>query len=306
MTPRTPWRRARSISIGVLVAVLAGACSGDPNPSAETTMPTIPSTVADVRTIDIGDTTLAVELRGAGHPVLLIHGGGEDATMLAGQAESLASAGFQAITYDRRGTGRSGRDHWPGTGADQHADDAAGLLDALRIDQATVLGVSNGGVIALDVAARHPERVTQVIAWEPPAVGVVPGGEAINAEIMAPVNAHLAAYPDDFVGAQAILLSTIVGFPVTADDPAFAAARANAEPMIRDEPTITLERFTADDLAGVSVTVAVGRTPIDLITAATEQITAWTGTPLVRLDADHEVYLSDPTVLTDLVRSLTP
>ena len=116
----------------------------------------------------------------------------------------------------------------------------------------------------------------------------------------------MADHPEDFVGAQAILLSTIVGFPVTADDPAFAAARANAEPMIRDEPTITLERFTADGLAGVSVTVAVGRTPINLIAAASEQITAWTDTPLVRLDGDHQVYLSDPTVLTDLVRSLTP
>jgi len=37
-----------------------------------------------------------------------------------------------------------------------------------------------------------------------------------------------------------------------------------------------------------------------------EQFTAWTGTPPVRLDGDHEVYLSDPTVLTNLVRSLTP
>ena len=56
---------------------------------------------------------------------------------------------------------------------------------------------------------------------------------------MAPVEDHLAAHPGDFVGAQAILLSAVVGFPVTADDPAFAAARANAEPFVRDEPTIT-------------------------------------------------------------------
>ena len=45
------------------------------------------------------------------------HGGGEDATTLAAQAASLADAGFEAITYDRRGTGQSGRDDWPGDGA---------------------------------------------------------------------------------------------------------------------------------------------------------------------------------------------
>jgi hypothetical protein len=46
----------------------------------------------------------------------------------------------------------------------------------------------------------------------------------------------VARGPCDFVGAQAILLSVVVGFPVTVDDPAFEAARANAEAMIRDEP----------------------------------------------------------------------
>ncbi len=93
MTTRTPWRR-RSIVVGTLAAVLAAACSDELNTSAETTMPTIPPTATDVRTIDIGDTTLAVEVRGVGSPLLLIHGGVEDAAMLAGQAESLAAAAW--------------------------------------------------------------------------------------------------------------------------------------------------------------------------------------------------------------------
>ena len=52
--------------------------------------------------------------------------------MLAGQADALAAAGYEVVTYDRRGTGRSGRDDWPGRGAGQHADDAAALLDGAR------------------------------------------------------------------------------------------------------------------------------------------------------------------------------
>ncbi len=193
--------------------------------------------------ISIAGTALAVQRRGTGIPLLLVHGGGEDADMLATQADNLAGSGFEVITYDRRGTGRSGREEWPGGGADQHADDAAGLLRALALGPATVVGVSSGGVIALALAARHPELVERVVAWEPPAAGVVPNGDAIADEMMAPVRAHLDDHPGDFVGAQAILLSAILGFPVAANDPAFAAARGNAEPMVLDEPTITLKRF---------------------------------------------------------------
>lgn len=256
------------------------------------------------QTVAVGDTTLAVEVRGEGEPLLLIHGGGEDAAMLAGQADNLAAAGFQVVTYDRRGTGKSGRDAWPGNGAAQHADDAAALLEALGIDDATVLGVSSGGVVALTLAARHPAQVGSVIAWEPPAIGLLPGAEQINAEIMAPIDDHLAAHPGDFVGAQALLLTTILGFPVTTDDPAFASTRANAEPMIRDEPAITLQSFEQTDLADADITIALGSNAVEPIEAAAAQIADWTGRDPVRVDADHEVYLADPSVLTGIVTTI--
>ncbi|MDQ4090039.1 MAG: alpha/beta hydrolase, partial [Actinomycetota bacterium] len=216
----------------------------------------------------VRDTALAVQRRGRGRPLLLIHGGGEDSDMLADQAEGLAASGFEVITYDRRGTGRSGRENWPGGGADQHADDAADLLRALAVGPTIVVGVSSGGVIALALAARHRELVDLVVAWEPPAAGIVPYGDAVTAEIMAPVLQYLDEHVDDFVGAQAILLSTILGFPVAVDDPAFAAARANAEPMILDEPAITLERFAPEALCGIRITIALGSAPLELISDA--------------------------------------
>ncbi|MGH9271960.1 MAG: alpha/beta fold hydrolase, partial [Ilumatobacteraceae bacterium] len=61
-------------------------------------------------TVVANGTALRVERRGDGEPLLLIHGGGEDAAMLAPQAASLADAGYDVVTYDRRGTGRSGRE----------------------------------------------------------------------------------------------------------------------------------------------------------------------------------------------------
>jgi pimeloyl-ACP methyl ester carboxylesterase len=264
---------------------------------------TIPARVGAAREqyVSVNGTSLAVQRRGSGPPVLLIHGGGEDAGMLAEQAESLAAAGFEVVTYDRRGTGRSGREDWPGGGADQHADDAAMLLRALVVRPAVVVGVSSGGVIGLDLAARHRDLVKRVVAWEPPASGVVPYGDAITAEMMAPVRAHLVDHPGDFVGAQAILLSKILGFPVSVDDPAFAAARANAAPMILDEPTITLKRFAPETLRGVRITIALGNSPLGLISDAARQFERWKACEVVVVDAPHEVYFTDPGVLTRVV-----
>jgi pimeloyl-ACP methyl ester carboxylesterase len=225
--------------------------------------------------------------------------------MLADQAAALAAAGWRAVSYDRRGTGRSGRHAWPGEGADQHADDAAAILQTLGAIPATVLGLSSGGVVALALAARHPAAVARVIVWEPPSLGVVPGGEAITAEIMAPIEAHLMDRPGDYVGAQALLLSVITGAAVTVDDPAFAAARANAEPMMRDEPTITLRRFTAAELARVPVSLAVGTRPNEAVAAGVEGLGRLLGTAPIVLTADHEVYLSDPSVLTAMVTNFS-
>jgi pimeloyl-ACP methyl ester carboxylesterase len=244
------------------------------------------------------DTRLYVERRGCGDPLLLIHGGGEDAGMMRRQAEAFVDAGFAVVTYDRRGTGRSGRDAWPGAGAPQHSDDAAALLVALGLAGVVVVGVSSGGVIALDLAARHPERLAHVIAWEPPAAGILPGGADAAAAIMEPVNAHLAGHPGDYVGAQALLLTAIVGFPVTFDDPAFATARVNAEPMIRDEPTITLADLPP---AAVEVTIGIGSEPNDLVRAAVAELGRRLERPPAMVDGPHEVYLSDPPALAGLV-----
>lgn len=85
------------------------------------------------------------------------------------------------------------------------------------------------------------------------------------------------------------------------DDPAFAAVRANAEPMILDEPTITLESFEADAFSGVDLTIALGKEPLELISDAARQLERRTGRPPVVVDAPHEVYLEDPSVLTRVV-----
>ena len=156
--------------------------------------------------------------------------------MLDGQARALVERGFRAIWYDRRGTGGSTRDDWPGGGADQHADDAAALLRETDAIGATVLGFSSGGVVALALAARHPTVASQVIAWEPAALGMLPGGADLHAAIVAPMDAHLAEHPGDWAGRLPRDAGRALrgpGRPVVA--PEVKLMEANAEAALRDD-----------------------------------------------------------------------
>ena len=94
-------------------------------------------------------------------PVVLINGLLMDTTGWALQVPAFADR-FQVIVYDCRGQGRSDAPAGPYTPA-QHAADLVGLLDALGVARAHLVGLSNGGVIAMYVAAEHPDRVSRLV-----------------------------------------------------------------------------------------------------------------------------------------------
>lgn len=103
--------------------------------------------------------------RGAGPPVLLIHGTGATSEFWGAAAERLA-ARCQVVTYDRRGCGRSAR--LPSAHHDVHAEDAAAIVRELDVGAVTVVGWSMGGIVALCLAHRHPELVRRLVLQEPP------------------------------------------------------------------------------------------------------------------------------------------
>lgn len=98
------------------------------------------------------------ECEGAGHPLLLIHGGLGTLRMWDGQVPELARR-YRVIRYDTRGFGRTET-------ADvefANREDALAILDHLGASTAYVIGQSRGGMIALDLALDHPERVDALV-----------------------------------------------------------------------------------------------------------------------------------------------
>ena len=101
------------------------------------------------------------EEHGSGFPLLLINGLGSDHLEWLHQLPAFAAHG-RVVVFDNRGTGKTDVPPGPYTTA-QMADDAASLLRALGIPRAHVLGVSLGGMIAQEVALRHPDLVDGLV-----------------------------------------------------------------------------------------------------------------------------------------------
>jgi pimeloyl-ACP methyl ester carboxylesterase len=114
-------------------------------------------------TVHVDGVELDYEERGAGPPVLLVHG---TAARLWGDVPGELATSARVIDYDRRSFGASV--HPPVTDLTRHRDDAAALLEALGAHPAVVVGWSIGGVIALDLALTRPDLVRALVLVEPP------------------------------------------------------------------------------------------------------------------------------------------
>lgn len=119
--------------------------------------------------IEVNGVRLYVEEHGAGQPVLLLHGWPDSARVWRKQVPFLAEHGFRVITPDQRGFGRSGR---PPQVADytlrKAVADAGGVLDALGIETAHVVGHDWGSAVAWLTATLLPERVGRLVAMSVP------------------------------------------------------------------------------------------------------------------------------------------
>ena len=95
-------------------------------------------------------------------PLLYIGGTGGDLRNKPNQLDSPLKDFFEVISYDQRGLGQTSKPHNAYT-MKQYADDAADLINKLQLPRLPVMGVSFGGMVAQELAIRHPDKVSKLV-----------------------------------------------------------------------------------------------------------------------------------------------
>ena len=155
----------------VAILALLSACRASPTPYAPSPLPSstssaIPSpstTPSPGKFANLEDITIYFEEHGEGIPLVLIHGGMGSADDWANQIEEF-SRHYRVITFDSRGQGRTTDPQGP---LSYHlmAEDTLRLMDYLQVQSAYIVGWSDGGIIGIDLANHHPDRVLALVAY---------------------------------------------------------------------------------------------------------------------------------------------
>ena len=124
----------------------------------------------DAQAIRNGKTTggIAFDVQGSGPPIVLLTGSNLDRRMWTREAEWLSKTNT-VVRYDLRAHGESDT----ATREFTHLGDLIELLDTLKIEKATLIGLSAGSAIALEAALDHPTRVERIVLAGPAIPGFV-------------------------------------------------------------------------------------------------------------------------------------
>jgi len=164
-----------ALGLGVLAWLMLGTFTQNVSSSQQTLEK------GATRMVAVGDIEVAYQIFGEGEPLLLIMGYSGTMDLWAPEVLKELASKYQLIIFDNRGMGKT-------TASDKEftielfADDTRGLLDALGIERAHVLGWSLGTYIAQELTLRYPDRVEKLILY----AGDPGGKEAIypDPEIM--------------------------------------------------------------------------------------------------------------------------
>jgi pimeloyl-ACP methyl ester carboxylesterase len=195
-------------ALGVLLAITIGmstlvAVAQEASPAAATPAAVAPPQALLPANADYGsgqtakingvDIYYEVYGEGKGDSVILLHGGLSNSDHWVSVIPGLAKD-HEVVVMDSRGHGRSSFDERP-ISYELMATDVLGLMDHLGIDKASIVGWSDGGIIGLELAINHRERLNKVVAY-----GALfdQTGERLDVRQNAYFNAYIAAAAEEY------------------------------------------------------------------------------------------------------------
>jgi pimeloyl-ACP methyl ester carboxylesterase len=245
-----------------------------------------------VAQVDVNGARIWVEAEGDGPAVLFVHGGLGDSRLWEPEARALA-ARFRTIRYDLRFWGRS---ESPGVEFSS-LDDLVGLLDALGVERAALVGLSLGGGLALDAALAHPDRVWALVHVAGGVTGM-------------PVNAYSDEQDKAYDAAEArgdleamMAIDFAVWAPLGAREEYRDLWRATPDAMRLPEGAHPRPREPAD-LDAVSVptlVIVAAHDPPSLREVGATVARRVSGAQLIEVDSDHYLTLREPDRITRIL-----
>jgi pimeloyl-ACP methyl ester carboxylesterase len=256
--------------------------------------------------VNVNGGRLAYDRIGSGPAVVLLHAGVANRHMWDAQVEALAPD-HTVITCDARGYGGSA----PASGPFWPYEDLRGLLDALGIERAALIGCSMGGGFALDFALAYPDRVTALI----PVCAALGGFTGPDDDVRELRAGLLDAYGRGEIETAAEIWARMWfdgprRAPEQTDLPLRARVKAVMKEVLSGPDSGEFEQWleppAADRLGEITAPtlVLIGEYDVLGIQAAAEQMAA--GIPgarrVVILDAAHLPNLEHPALFNRLVR----
>lgn len=188
---------------------------------------------------------LYYEVYGKGEPLLVVHGNGGSISDMRMQIDHFRHS-YMVIAMDSRDQGKSSDS--PGKLTyETMTDDLAALLDHLKIERANVLGWSDGGIEALLLGMRHPEKVIKIAAM---AANLNPTDQALHPDVLKLIKEWVASVPpekrDTPEGRREVKVTGMMLEEPNIDPKALEAITAptlvlaSDHDMIRDEHTVEI------------------------------------------------------------------
>jgi pimeloyl-ACP methyl ester carboxylesterase len=254
---------------------MMGSVEVRPAPGREESNGVVTSTAC----VEVNGVRTWYELRGAGEPVVLLHGGFSDSRDFAGNLDSLAER-FRLFLPERRGHGHTPDVEGPIT-HELMAEDTIAFLDAVVAGPAHVVGYSDGANVALLVAAQRPDLIDRLV--------LISGGFHPSGWILLPEADR--EWPHEIVAAYGeVSPDGVEHFPVVVEKVSRAA---------KDDPGLS-----ATELAAVSARTLVMAADDDLVHLE-HTLALYRGIPRSELavipGTSHTLLLEKPELCTRLV-----